>query len=105
MSIVEGRTTDKGHKISTGFPDLMQKTIMITKTVQAINGNAALTPKEKVAMIKKLPGITRQEMTTCLNQLYGGGTHLSLFVAEFLNPTRRARVEKQGLIAKVKKKS
>jgi len=95
-----GKITESGHRINVSFPSQFEKTMMLTKTIQTINGSASLTPKEKANMIKKLPGITRQEMATLLNQLYGGGPRLSLFVAAFLSPKRLERVKAQNLLKK-----
>jgi len=96
--------SDIEHKINVKFPNQEEKTRVITQLVQTIYGSPNLTPKEKQALIKKLPGITRDEMTTLLNQLYGGGTKLSLYVASLLSGKRRARVEKADLVVRNKKK-
>ena len=60
----------------------------LSKAIQDVNTDTALTPEQKRDTIKNMAGISKQDMFDFLNANYRTGPDISKYVAQFVSSDR-----------------
>jgi len=78
----------------------------LSKAIQDVNSESALNAIQKRDIIRLLPGMPRKEMFEFLNSNYRTGPDISVYVAQFVSPSRpRGGPGRRGTKPNTKKKA